>query len=311
MSKDVMTLSELSQYLDLSPQQIHEKIQQQEIPYALIAQQLRFPKMAIDRWLEAQTVYPSSSHPSLAELNVAMAAQMPKKRGPKPKLKTEGASDEALQPKRGRGRPRKTDAAPAAIGPKRGRGRPRKSESAPTDGALENAAPKRRGRPKKASAPSDAPKGKRGRPKKEVSAAASLDAPKKPGRPKKNETAKKPGRPKKSASAKRGPGRPPKDRPEGMKRAPGRPRKQVESAPQEVPSSLENSDLTVMTTIASVTPEVPPMPPAEEAPVVAAVKTSGPKPKPKRKAKAAKGKVKKPVAKPVAVPTDTSAAPEA
>jgi hypothetical protein len=64
-----------------------------------------------------------------------------------------------------------------------------------------------------------------------------------------------------------------------------------------MPSSLETSDLTVMAAIESITPEAPPMPPAEEAPVVAAIKTSGPKPKPKRKPKAAKSKAKKPAAK--------------
>jgi excisionase family DNA binding protein len=314
MSKDVMTLAELSQYLDLSPQQIHEKIQQQEIPYALVAQQLRFPKMAIDRWLEAQTIYPGSSGSYSSDLSQALATQSAKKRGPKPKIMVEAASADAPAVKRGPGRPRKTETAPKRspgrpkkeAGPKRGPGRPRKSEVAPDLTAAASAAPKRRGRPKKevVAAAIEAPKAKRGRPKKEVVATA-VETPKaKRGRPKKSESGvKKAGRPKKSENGtQRKPGRPAKVVAEGVKRSPGRPRKQVETT--SIPEEILTPAVTEVVTQPEVLPavEAPPAEitsPAAEAPapeVAAAPKTSGPKPKPKRKSKA-KSKGKKPALK--------------
>lgn len=58
MSTDVMTIVELSKYLDLAEGTIYKKVSNNEIPYAKLGNLLRFPKWAIDQWVSANTVNP-------------------------------------------------------------------------------------------------------------------------------------------------------------------------------------------------------------------------------------------------------------
>jgi excisionase family DNA binding protein len=58
MSAEIMTIKELTQYLDLTEGTIYKKVSNNEIPYTKLGTLLRFPKWAIDRWVSENTVKP-------------------------------------------------------------------------------------------------------------------------------------------------------------------------------------------------------------------------------------------------------------
>ena len=58
MTKEIMTVEELADYLDLAESTIYQKVHEKSIPYSKIKNLLRFPKKLIDEWLEQNTVYP-------------------------------------------------------------------------------------------------------------------------------------------------------------------------------------------------------------------------------------------------------------
>lgn len=58
MSTEIMTIKELSQYLDLTEGTIYKKVSNNEIPYTKLGTLLRFPKWAIDQWVSENTVKP-------------------------------------------------------------------------------------------------------------------------------------------------------------------------------------------------------------------------------------------------------------
>lgn len=58
MSKDIMTVEELAEYLDLAVSTIYQKVHEKSIPYTKIKNLLRFPKPVIDEWLLKNTAYP-------------------------------------------------------------------------------------------------------------------------------------------------------------------------------------------------------------------------------------------------------------
>lgn len=58
MSTEIMTIKELSQYLDLTEGTLYKKVSNNEIPYAKLGNLLRFPKWAIDQWVSENTVKP-------------------------------------------------------------------------------------------------------------------------------------------------------------------------------------------------------------------------------------------------------------
>jgi len=58
MSTEIMTIKELSQYLDLTEGTIYKKVSNNEIPYTKLGTLLRFPKWTIDQWVSENTVKP-------------------------------------------------------------------------------------------------------------------------------------------------------------------------------------------------------------------------------------------------------------
>lgn len=61
MSKEVMTVEEVAEYLGLSPSTIYQKVKEKSIPYTKITNLLRFQKDIIDEWLNKNTVYPDQN----------------------------------------------------------------------------------------------------------------------------------------------------------------------------------------------------------------------------------------------------------
>lgn len=61
MSEAIMTVQELSAYLDLAVGTIYKKVDERSIPFAKIGNLLRFPKDAIDRWVTENTINPRDS----------------------------------------------------------------------------------------------------------------------------------------------------------------------------------------------------------------------------------------------------------
>ena len=58
MSVEIMTITELAKYLDLTEGTIYKKVSNNEIPYTKLGTLLRFPKWAIDQWVSENTVKP-------------------------------------------------------------------------------------------------------------------------------------------------------------------------------------------------------------------------------------------------------------
>lgn len=58
MSAEIMTIRELSEYLDLAEGTLYKKVSNHEIPYTKLGTLLRFPKWAIDQWVSENTVNP-------------------------------------------------------------------------------------------------------------------------------------------------------------------------------------------------------------------------------------------------------------
>lgn len=58
MSAEIMTIKELSAYLDVKEATIYKKVSNNEIPYTKLGTLLRFPKWAIDSWISQNTVEP-------------------------------------------------------------------------------------------------------------------------------------------------------------------------------------------------------------------------------------------------------------
>jgi excisionase family DNA binding protein len=58
MSKEIMTVDEVAEYLDLAPATIYQKVHDKSIPYTKIRNLLRFPKNIIDAWLAKNTTHP-------------------------------------------------------------------------------------------------------------------------------------------------------------------------------------------------------------------------------------------------------------
>ncbi|MFC1745602.1 helix-turn-helix domain-containing protein [Candidatus Riflebacteria bacterium] len=50
MTREIMNIEEVAEYLDLAESTIYKKVEMQEIPFAKIDHLLRFPKTAIDQW---------------------------------------------------------------------------------------------------------------------------------------------------------------------------------------------------------------------------------------------------------------------
>ena len=61
MSVEIMTIKELSKYIDLTESTIYKKVSNNEIPYSKLGNLLRFPKWAIDQWISENTVNPPDS----------------------------------------------------------------------------------------------------------------------------------------------------------------------------------------------------------------------------------------------------------
>lgn len=58
MSTEIMTIEELSKYLNLTEGTLYKKVSSNEIPYAKLGNLLRFPKWAIDQWISENTINP-------------------------------------------------------------------------------------------------------------------------------------------------------------------------------------------------------------------------------------------------------------
>lgn len=58
MSKDIMTIEELAEYLGLSESTIYKRVSNHEIPYTKLGTLLRFSKWSIDQWVSQNTVTP-------------------------------------------------------------------------------------------------------------------------------------------------------------------------------------------------------------------------------------------------------------
>ncbi len=58
MSTEIMTITELAQYLNLTEGTLYKKVSNNEIPYTKLGNLLRFPKWAIDQWVSENTVKP-------------------------------------------------------------------------------------------------------------------------------------------------------------------------------------------------------------------------------------------------------------
>lgn len=58
MPKEIMTVDEVAEYLDLAPATIYQKVHDRSIPFAKMKNLLRFPKAIIDDWLLKNTTYP-------------------------------------------------------------------------------------------------------------------------------------------------------------------------------------------------------------------------------------------------------------
>ena len=61
MTREIMNIEEVAEYLDLAESTIYKKVEQREIPFAKIGHLLRFPKTAIDQWLAENTIPATSS----------------------------------------------------------------------------------------------------------------------------------------------------------------------------------------------------------------------------------------------------------
>ena len=55
MSRDVMTVKELAEYLGLHPQTVYEKVREGEIPTTQVGKTYRFPRTLINEWLKENT----------------------------------------------------------------------------------------------------------------------------------------------------------------------------------------------------------------------------------------------------------------
>lgn len=58
MSQEIMTIKELSAYLNIQEATIYKKVSNNEIPYTKLGTLLRFPKWSIDKWIAENTVHP-------------------------------------------------------------------------------------------------------------------------------------------------------------------------------------------------------------------------------------------------------------
>ena len=58
MSKEIMTIKELAEYLDLAEGTIYKKVSNHEIPFTKLGTLLRFSKWSIDQWVTQNTVNP-------------------------------------------------------------------------------------------------------------------------------------------------------------------------------------------------------------------------------------------------------------
>ena len=61
MPKEIMTVEEVAEYLNLSPATIYQKVHDKSMPYTKITNLLRFPKEIIDEWLLKNTTYPDEN----------------------------------------------------------------------------------------------------------------------------------------------------------------------------------------------------------------------------------------------------------
>ncbi len=61
MSKEVMDVNELAEYLSISPATVYKKVEYHEIPFTKVGSLLRFPKWLIDEWLTKRSVQPDET----------------------------------------------------------------------------------------------------------------------------------------------------------------------------------------------------------------------------------------------------------
>ena len=55
---EVMDVAGVAEYLGLSPSTVYDKVRDRQMPYVRLGNLLRFPRVAVDRWLTESTVSP-------------------------------------------------------------------------------------------------------------------------------------------------------------------------------------------------------------------------------------------------------------
>ena len=61
MSKEVMNVKEVAEYLGIAESTVYKWVEYREIPFTKVGTLLRFPKWLIDRHLSERAVYPEQS----------------------------------------------------------------------------------------------------------------------------------------------------------------------------------------------------------------------------------------------------------
>ena len=61
MSKEVMDVKEVAEYLGIAESTVYKWVEYREIPFTKVGSLLRFPKWLIDRHLSDRAVYPEES----------------------------------------------------------------------------------------------------------------------------------------------------------------------------------------------------------------------------------------------------------
>ena len=61
MSQEVMSVTELAEYLGIAESTVYKKVEYRQVPFTKVGSLLRFPKWLIDRWLTENAVRPDAS----------------------------------------------------------------------------------------------------------------------------------------------------------------------------------------------------------------------------------------------------------
>ncbi len=65
MTKDIMSVQELTQYIGIGRSKIYSLIRKKKIPASKIGRQYRFSKELIDSWLKENVITREEPHPAL------------------------------------------------------------------------------------------------------------------------------------------------------------------------------------------------------------------------------------------------------